>query len=77
MDILNTLFGCNHKHLSFPITLRSTAGANLRQGRSGTYVVCFDCGAELPYDWKEMKVVWKRKSARGTPAAATVPPRAA
>jgi hypothetical protein len=76
MDILNALFGCNHKHLSFPITLRNIAGSSLRQGRSGTYVVCFDCGAELPYDWNAMKVV-RRKPARSAPAAASVPRRAA
>jgi hypothetical protein len=24
---------------------------------TGTYVVCLDCGKELSYDWKEMKIV--------------------
>jgi hypothetical protein len=24
---------------------------------TGTYVVCLDCGKELPYDWDSMKVV--------------------
>jgi hypothetical protein len=26
-------------------------------GRSGTYVVCLDCGKEFPYDWQQMRVV--------------------
>ena len=25
--------------------------------RTGTYVVCLDCGKELTYDWHEMRVV--------------------
>ena len=24
--------------------------------RNGTYVVCLDCGKELPYDWDEMRL---------------------
>ena len=35
------------------------AGAR-RQGAAainGTYVVCLDCGKELPYDWEEMKII--------------------
>jgi hypothetical protein len=26
---------------------------------TGTYVVCLQCGKEMPYDWKQMKVVGK------------------
>jgi len=26
-------------------------------GVTGVYVVCLDCGQELPYSWDEMKVV--------------------
>jgi hypothetical protein len=54
--IFDALFGCWHNHYSFPITVkkgRRSAAALL----TGTYVVCLDCGKELPYDWKEMKVV--------------------
>jgi hypothetical protein len=28
------------------------------------YVVCLDCGKELPYDWKEMKVIGSPSEAR-------------
>jgi hypothetical protein len=61
--LFDVLFGCTHKHCSFPIT------ANPRQRRSeaasvtGTYVVCLDCGREFPYDWKNMKVVSAREEA--------------
>ena len=66
MDILNTLFGCTHKQLSFPITLRNRS----TRGPKATYVVCLDCGAELPYDWNRMKVVRNvRNGGRTVPAA--------
>ncbi|HTR24233.1 MAG TPA: hypothetical protein VMI10_09615 [Terriglobales bacterium] len=53
--IMNTMFGCRHSRYSFPITMR----ANARRGtvsRTGTYVVCLDCGREFVYDWQEMKI---------------------
>ena len=24
---------------------------------TGTYVVCLDCGKEMPYDWSQMRVI--------------------
>jgi hypothetical protein len=55
-QFLDILFGCGHKHYSFPITMkkgrRSPAAAV-----TGTYVVCLDCGKEFPYDWKQMRIV--------------------
>ena len=54
--LVNAVFGCRHSNYSFPITtklaLRRTAAAAI----TGTYVVCLDCGTELPYDWSEMHV---------------------
>ncbi len=54
--IVDAMFGCRHSNYSFPITtkpaLRRTAAAAI----TGTYVVCLDCGTELPYDWSEMHV---------------------
>jgi hypothetical protein len=54
--IMDAMFGCRHSNYSFPITtkpaLRRTAAAAI----TGTYVVCLDCGTELPYDWSEMHV---------------------
>jgi hypothetical protein len=54
--ILDAFFGCYHYRYSFPITVkkgRRTAAAAV----TGTYVVCLDCGKEMPYDWKQMKIV--------------------
>ena len=53
---LDSLFGCTHGHYSFPITVkkgRRSPAAFV----TGTYVVCLDCGKEMPYDWKQMKIV--------------------
>ncbi len=68
-NILNALFGCWHRHYSFPITKK---GANRSAAASltGTYVVCLDCGQEFPYDWREMKVI---TSASGESKAITKP----
>jgi hypothetical protein len=48
------LFACGHRNYSFPVTIKT-----LRQRSSapaGMYVVCLDCGRELPYDWSRMKL---------------------
>ena len=56
--VLDVLFGCTHSRYSFPITLRK--GSRSRAAfPTGTYVVCLDCGREMPYDWKQMKIVGK------------------
>ena len=61
--LLNILFGCWHRHTSFPFTSRENAPSSAKRsgGEPGTYVVCLDCGKQLPYSWKEMKVVKHRK----------------
>ena len=56
-QILETLFGCWHTHMSFPITSKSRVRRNAAASLTGTYVVCLDCGKEFAYDWQEMKVV--------------------
>jgi hypothetical protein len=53
---LDSLFGCSHSHYGFPITVkkgRRSPAALI----TGTYVVCLDCGKEMAYDWKQMKIV--------------------
>jgi hypothetical protein len=56
--LFNAFFGCWHSHYSFPITIRQNhPRGNSATSMTGTYVVCLDCGQELPYDWAEMKVV--------------------
>ncbi|HWC17666.1 MAG TPA: hypothetical protein VG498_11670 [Terriglobales bacterium] len=60
MSLVNLLFGCWHKNVSFPFTTRSQRRSAAAQV-TGTYVVCLDCGKEFPYDWKEMKLVNRRE----------------
>ncbi len=61
--MLNTItdffFGCTHKRTSFPI---STRAAKVRT-KTGTYVVCLDCGKEFAYNWEEMRIVSEREQA--------------
>ena len=52
--IVDALFGCSHARTTFPLTPRRTKG--LIGPRTGTYVVCLDCGREFAYDWKSMTV---------------------
>ncbi len=52
---LNSLFGCNHKRTSFPITPAKKSGFANGAGK-GTYIVCLDCGKEFDYDWQGMRV---------------------
>ncbi|HVH89049.1 MAG TPA: hypothetical protein VM912_20190 [Terriglobales bacterium] len=59
MSLVNLLFGCWHKKVSFPFTSRSRRSPAAQV--TGTYVVCLDCGKEFPYDWKEMKLVSSRE----------------
>lgn len=55
--LLDVFFGCWHANYSFPITVRHKSRRIRAASLTGTYVVCLDCGKELPYDWNEMKVV--------------------
>lgn len=55
--ILETLFGCWHTHMSFPMTAKPGVRRNSGASFTGTYVVCLDCGKEFAYDWREMKVI--------------------
>jgi hypothetical protein len=50
-NILNILFGCSHRRTTFPLT-----PARKGVARHSTYIACLDCGKELEYDWKEMRV---------------------
>jgi hypothetical protein len=52
----DSVFGCWHSRYSFPLTVHSRVRSKAAS-LTGTYVVCLDCGKELPYDWEEMKVV--------------------
>jgi hypothetical protein len=68
--VLESFFGCWHSHYSFPITVkrgRRSAAALV----TGTYVVCLDCGKELPYDWQQMRIVGMDAERRPVAALAT------
>ena len=48
-------FGCSHGKTTFPITLRNPESP--LHDSPKTYIVCLDCGKEIPYSWAEMKAV--------------------
>jgi hypothetical protein len=54
--VYDAIFGCWHSHYSFPMTIRAGSRRAAAGSRPGTYVVCLDCGKELPYDWSEMRI---------------------
>lgn len=68
--LTDALFGCWHSHYSFPITVRGSARRVKAAARTGTYVVCLDCGKEFAYDWQEMRVV-DGQSQQATPSLVT------
>jgi len=39
------LFGCFHQRTTFPLTMNGE-----------THVTCLECGKEIRYDWREMRV---------------------
>jgi hypothetical protein len=55
--LFDALFGCWHTHYSFPLTIRPGSRRSRAASFTGTYVVCLNCGRELPYDWQEMRIV--------------------
>lgn len=56
--IFDAMFGCWHNHYSFPITVKTGSSRRSQAAAlTGTYVVCLDCGKELPYDWQDMRVI--------------------
>ncbi len=54
--LFDAFFGCWHSHYSFPITMRKNSQRSTAASLTGTYVVCLDCGKELPYNWDKMKI---------------------
>jgi len=54
--IMDAMFGCRHSRYTFPMTIRAGLRRAAVTARTGTYVVCLDCGREFAYDWKEMRV---------------------
>jgi DNA-directed RNA polymerase subunit RPC12/RpoP len=56
-SFFDVLFGCLHKHCSFPITVKPGKPHSNPVAAPSTYVVCLDCGRQFDYDWTQMKVV--------------------
>ncbi len=56
-DLVDLLFGCYHRNLSFPLTAKGERRRSAAASVTGTYVVCLDCGKDFPYDWRAMKVL--------------------
>jgi hypothetical protein len=52
LRLFSRLFGCKHRKHSFPFTDKD--------GLSGSYVVCFECGKHLSYDWSSMRITQER-----------------
>lgn len=68
--LFDALFGCWHHRYSFPITIKK--GPRSRAAfLTGTYVVCLDCGREMPYDWNRMKIVRGQAQLRPVPSLVT------
>jgi len=43
--LANLFCGCSHGKTTFPITLQAS-----------TYMVCLECGRQIPYDWSRMRI---------------------
>jgi hypothetical protein len=61
VKVLDMLFGCWHKRVSFPMTRKASQHRPGETRRAGTYIVCLDCGKEFAYDWKQMRVLSVRE----------------
>ncbi len=75
MSLYDMVFGCSHKRLTFPISVRGKLRRTAAASVTGTYVVCLECGKEFPYDWRAMKMV--QTAPRTSKATQPVPVRAA
>jgi hypothetical protein len=56
-SLVDLLFGCWHRNLSFPLSVKQSQPRSPSTWRTGTYVVCLDCGKEFAYDWQDMRIV--------------------
>lgn len=54
-SLLSSIFGCSHSRTTFPLT-PSRKSQKSEGVRTGTYIVCLDCGKEFAYNWKEMRI---------------------
>ena len=66
--LVDAFFGCWHARYSFPITVQRGKRRSKAASVTGTYVVCLDCGKEMPYDWKQMKLLTSSRRIRSAMA---------
>ena len=59
--VMDALFGCIHLNHSFPRTLKPVRNSQGVPSKPRTYVVCLDCGKDVPYDWDTMTVIREEK----------------
>lgn len=57
--MLGKLLQCRHKKTSLPITRRRRDGDANRV--ANTYVVCLSCSQQIPYSFREGRVVPERR----------------
>ena len=57
LRIVDILFGCWHRRLSFPFTSREEQPSSAAARQTGTYIVCLSCGKQFPYDWQQMRIL--------------------
>ena len=57
LSIADLLFGCWHRRLSFPLSVKPGQRGPAAARQTGTYVVCLKCGREFPYDWERLRIV--------------------
>jgi len=63
-SLVDRFFGCWHRKLSFPLSVKQGQSRSPVAWRTGTYVVCLTCGKEFAYDWQEMRIVPGESSLR-------------
>jgi hypothetical protein len=59
VDTMGLWLRCSHKNTTFPITRPRRVKDAFRI--ADTYIVCLDCGYEMPYSWNEMRVYKERR----------------
>jgi hypothetical protein len=59
--LVDVLFGCTHANYTFPRTSKFVHSSTGIACGPRTYVVCLDCGKDLPYDWQEMRIALPEK----------------
>lgn len=55
--LVDLLFGCRRKNLSFSVRVKQGQRGSLAARRKGVYVVCLDCGKEFACDPQDMRIV--------------------